>query len=242
MEQTLLLNWYDVMLLVIVCIGAIRGWMVGLSAQLSRLAGLVFIFILILSLRSWGMGLLQAYTTLPNAVIPPLVILGLFAVGLAATAIIRLIIGAVVHIEFAPWAERLGGFTGGAVQMAFALFVITLLVQIIPIPAIKTHTRKQSVLGGFCHATASAGWRNLVESHPEVQDWADQLPVPVHAIFDEESDSSSSDQQAENGKDVPAGEEASPGKISQPSEERSFLGEIEDVLPSDAENLSDDAP
>ncbi|HCF95160.1 MAG TPA: hypothetical protein DEW46_08865, partial [Verrucomicrobia bacterium] len=76
MDEPLLLNWYDVTLLIIICIGAIKGWITGLSAQLSRLIGMVVVLLFVLFLRPWAMGTLEAYTTLPNSVIPPVAVLG----------------------------------------------------------------------------------------------------------------------------------------------------------------------
>ncbi len=219
MDEPLLLNWYDVTLLIIICIGAIKGWITGLSAQLSRLIGMVVVLLFVLFLRPWAMGTLEASTTLPNSVIPPVAVLGLFAAGLAITAILRLLIGAVVQIRFAPWAERLGGFAGGALQMVFFLFAFTLVIQMIPATVIKTHTRTHSVLGNFCHRSASAGWRNLVETHPEVEEWAEQWPVPVKTLFEEEEPDASEAPDTTEDVDIT------------PSDEASFLDEIEDVLP-----------
>lgn len=177
METGLQFNLVDVVVLIYVAFGAVRGAIRGLSGELARLltlaaavAAAVYLYqpagqALIENTRAadWDPGLIMGGTFLA-------ILIGAWL----AMRVVRWMLAAIMEFAFRGWLEYVGGLLAGLVRHGLIAATVLLLVGMIPVEAIQTWVVQDSVLGGAVAQYGRPAYEQWLRLHP---DWP-LAPMP----------------------------------------------------------------
>lgn len=169
----------DLVILAVLCIGAVRGYMTGLVRQVASLIGFVVSFIVAVQLMG-GIGHIAEISLGISPRVAPLVgfILSFMALQVAIFAGVRMIESLVGALKVS-FLNRLAGGALGALKGALALGVVFLVLAYAGVPG--EASRNDSVLYAPVAGVVPVVWNYAAEHLPRIRTLSEQFGAHIES-------------------------------------------------------------
>lgn len=167
------MNVLDILIVIVLAGGLIRGFSTGVIRQVASLAGVVVAFLLALELMETAGELLVQSLGLAESIAPLLgFVLVFVGVQLLVLALARLVEALVGALKLTPVNRVVGGLLGAG-KAAILLSVGFFLLNYIEIPG--ENTKSDSVMYEHVATVLPTTWDYVAEWIPEVEKLADEF-------------------------------------------------------------------
>ena len=123
------MNTWDIVLLVILLLGAYRGYTKGILLEIVAVVAFVAAIVGALQLMSWGVGFLSDTLAAEGAWLPLLAFVLLFVGILTGVSIAGKMLKSVIHLTPIGYLDGLLGGAVGVIKWAFGLSVLFILLD-----------------------------------------------------------------------------------------------------------------
>ena len=166
------MNTWDIALLIILLLGAYRGYTKGILMEVVALVAFGVAIVGALQLMSWGVGFLSDTMQAQGAWLPLLAFVLLFVGILTGVSIAGKMLKSVIHLTPIGYLDGLLGAGVGVIKWAFGISVVFILLDY---AQVTLPDAKNSELYGYVHPFAY----QVVE---KLRDWFPALENIVDAI------------------------------------------------------------
>ena len=170
------MNTWDVVLLVVLLLGAYRGYTKGILLEAVAVVAFVAAIVGALQLMSWGVGFLSDTLEAQGAWLPLLAFVLLFVGILTGVSIAGKMLKSVIHLTPIGYLDGLLGGAVGAIKWAFGLSVLFILLDYAQVELPNTES---SELYGFVHPFAYTVVEKLRTWFPVLENVVESL----HQLF-----------------------------------------------------------
>lgn len=165
------MNTWDIVLLIVLLLGAYRGYTKGILLEIVAVVAFVAAIVGALQLMSWGVGFLSDTLEAEGAWLPLLAFILLFVGILTGVSIAGKMLKSVIHLTPIGYLDGLLGGAVGVIKWAFGISVLFILLDYAQVQLPNTGN---SQLYGYVHPFAYTvveklrGWfpvlENVIES------------------------------------------------------------------------------
>ncbi|MGB3778969.1 MAG: CvpA family protein [Tunicatimonas sp.] len=166
------MNTWDLALLVILLLGAYRGYTKGILMELVALVAFVVAIVGALQLMSWGVGFLSDTLQTDGAWLSLLAFVLLFVGILTGVSIAGKMLKSVVHLTPIGYLDGLLGAAVGVVKWAFGISVIFIILDYAEVALPNTD---DSELYGYVHPFAYQVVEKFREWFPALENIVDAI-------------------------------------------------------------------
>ncbi len=166
------MNTWDLALLVVLLLGAYRGYTKGILMELVALAAFVIAIVGALQLMSWGVSFLSDTLQTDGAWLSLLSLVLLFVGILTGVSIAGKMLKSVVHLTPIGYLDGLLGAAVGAVKWAFGISVIFIILDYAEVALPNTD---DSELYGYVHPFAYQVVEKFREWFPALENIVDAI-------------------------------------------------------------------
>ena len=140
-------NIVDIIVLVIIVLGAIQGLLRGLSGELARLISTVIVFILGVSCyRPVGL-LLASHTRLSAAAAGAVAFSIVAATAIILMVLLRYVLKKLMKVVFVPWFDKVGGCVAGMLRASIFVMIIIIVMNMVPNEYVNEQCGEKSIIG-----------------------------------------------------------------------------------------------
>jgi len=162
-------NVIDIMVLAVVILGAVRGWVKGLSGEL---AGLISIgaaaLIGWIGYRPFG-ELIWQHTRLSESAAYLWAFILLLIGGYVLMRLIRLFLKVIMEFSFKPPIEKMGGALAGIIKTTVICATFILLMGLLPNPSAHALFAEKSCFGQVAYKYLGPVYESLAERYPALR-------------------------------------------------------------------------
>ena len=180
-------NIVDIVALILILLGLVRGFMNGLSGELAGLLGAAAAFA----------GAWYFYTPLGNlladktrlserATVAVAFVLALIGAYMAMR-ILRLVLRHVMEFSFKGKIEKIGGMLAGGIRMTVVATALVLLMTLWPHEYLHRLFAEESVFGGFVFEKLGPVYEKIVEEHPALKIPRKEEPLAEESMIGEKT-------------------------------------------------------
>ena len=181
-------NIVDLVALILILLGLIRGFMKGLSGELAGLLGAAAAFV----------GAWYFYTPLGNfltdktrlserATVAVAFVLALIGAYMAMR-ILRLVLRHVMEFSFKGKIEKIGGMLAGGIRMTVVVTAFVLLMTLWPHEYLHRLFAEESVFGRFVFEKLGPVYEKIAEEHPALKIPRKEEPLADESMIGEKTE------------------------------------------------------
>ncbi len=203
MDTSTHFNIVDILVVILILFGLIRGYMKGLSGEL---AGLFSAAVAVVG--GWyGYRPLGNYLAENTRLSDSAANAAAFTLALAGAyllmRILRLVLRSLMEFSFKGKIEKIGGLLAGGIRMTVVAGALTLLMALLPHEDIHRLVAEESVFGSSVFNTLGPVYEKMLEEYPELQIRRKEYP----AVEEESAAEEDRDWEPIPGEEIPAGSE-----------------------------------
>ncbi len=172
------MNTWDLALLIILLLGAYRGYTKGILMELVALAAFVIAIVGALQLMSWGVGFLSDTLQTDGAWLSLLAFVLLFVGILTGVSIAGKMLKSVVHLTPIGYLDGLLGAAVGVLKWAFGISIVFIVLDYAEVALPDTN---ESELYGYVHPFAYQVVEKFREWFPALENIVDAIRHLLHS-------------------------------------------------------------
>ena len=166
------MNVWDIVLLVILLLGAYRGYTKGILLEAVAVIAFIAAIVGALQLMSWGVGFLASTLEAEGAWLPLLAFILLFVGILTGVSIAGKMLKSVIHLTPIGYLDGLLGGAVGVIKWAFGMSVLFIILEYAQVQLPNT---EDSDLYGYVHPFAYTVVEKLKAWFPVLENIIDAI-------------------------------------------------------------------
>lgn len=170
------MNIIDIIALVVIAVGVLRGYRHGLSGELAHVISVVVVFML--GLHFYGpLGVwLNEHSQVGEQAAHALAFVATLVAAGVAMILLRAVLKRIMRVVIADGADKLGGAVAGSLRAAVFVVIVFVLVNLWPHDYLNRAFGKQSMIGSC-----------VLACMPELREtWNEVVPEEANVTPDEE--------------------------------------------------------
>jgi len=139
----------DILAIVLIVIGAIQGFLRGLSGEMARLAGAVIAFIGGTLLHEPVGQFVSTHTRMEARPAQTLAFIATVIIAVLIMLAVRVVLSKIIKGVFSPVFDKTGGILAGLLRMSIFTCILFIIMNMVPVDSLNRLFGEQSAVGSF---------------------------------------------------------------------------------------------